>query len=138
MSFPSTSSRTSVDSCPSHFCTWTSLPPSSVTIDWKEGRGLRCDLRQQGVWSLGLSPKLMVLGPWRRQPPSNLALQDVQITSSLCPTAACLGEGPSGVGRVGRDRQCGGARQPGSQKHHQRSRQAFNLYSRVMPQPRCP
>lgn len=33
-----------------------------------------------------------------QQPTSNLALHDVQITSSPCSTAACLREGPSGVG----------------------------------------
>ena len=33
MSVPSPSSQTSVVSCPFHFCTGTSLPPSSVTMD---------------------------------------------------------------------------------------------------------
>lgn len=37
INFPSFSSRTSDVSFPSHFCTWTSLPPSSVTTDCREG-----------------------------------------------------------------------------------------------------
>lgn len=46
MSFPSISSLVSVVSWPFHFCTWMSLPPSSVTTDCGKRQSLSCDQSQ--------------------------------------------------------------------------------------------
>lgn len=53
INFPSFSSRTSDVSFPSHFCTWTSLPPSSVTLDCRERARPAVTLLPGVSWLLG-------------------------------------------------------------------------------------